>query len=306
MASTTMNDRSPAAAQAQAAAALVRSRGPGLWRRLRRNRLAVIGAGWLLFIALASLAGPLIYRASPEETDIIRRLADPSPLHPLGTDETGRDVLARALYGGRVSLLVSLVAAGVALLAGTLVGVLAGHFGGWVEAALMRTTDTFMSVPLFFFLLTFLALFGASLGTLVLGIGMTSWMGVARVVRGEVLRHRSMEFVQAARALGAGDGRLMRVHLLPQAVPSIIVAANLGIAHAILAETSFSYLGIGIQPPTPSWGNMLSGAQNYVWTSPQLAFYPGLLILVTVLAFNAFGDGLRDALDPRFRGEQGV
>jgi peptide/nickel transport system permease protein len=166
----------------------------------------------------------------------------------------------------------------------------------------MRLTDTFLAVPVFFFLLTLLAIFGAGLGLLIGGIGLTSWMGVARVVRSEILRFRGMEFVDAARAIGASERRVLLRHLLPHAVPSIIVAATLGVANAILVESALSYLGLGIQPPVPSWGNMLSGAQNYMYTAPQLALYPGVLILLTVVAFNVLGDGLRDALDPEVSG----
>lgn len=296
----------PGASTAQAAAE-ARPRGRhGFGYRLLHSRQAMVGGIWLAVVAILAIVGPMLYHTNYEEVDLLRRLAGPSALHPFGTDETGRDVLARLMYGGRISLLVGVVSAAVAILVGTLTGLVAGYTGGTLDNLLMRVTDTFMSVPLFFFLLTFLALFGSSLGMLVLGIGLTSWMAVARVVRGEVLRYRAMEFIQAARAIGAGDLRLMGVHLLPQAVPSIIVAANLGVAHAILAETTFSYLGIGIQPPVPSWGNMLSGAQNYVWTSPQLAVAPGLVIMLTVLAFNAFGDGLQDALDPTHSESDGV
>lgn len=274
-----------------------------VWRRLRRHRSAVAGGVWLLLISAICILGPAAYAISHEQIDVLAPLAPPGPAHILGTDESGRDVLARLIHGGRVSLLVGLVSAFVAIGLGTAIGGLAGHYGGRTDAILMRITDTFMSVPVFFFLLMLLALFGGGLIVLVLGIGWTSWMGVSRVVRSEVLRHRGMEFITAARAVGVGELRLLWRHLIPQAFPSIIVAATLGVAHAILAETALSYLGIGIRAPLPSWGNMLSNAQNYMWSAPLLAIYPGVLIMITVLALNIFGDGLRDALDPQLSNE---
>ena len=274
-----------------------------VWRRLRKHRSAVCGGLWIVLVSLVAVLGPLIYAVPQEQIDILAPLAGPGPKHPLGTDESGRDVLARLIHGGRVSLLVGLVSALLAIGLGTLIGAVAGQFGGRTDAFLMRMTDTFMSVPVFFFLLMLLALFGGGVVVLVLGIGWTSWMGVSRVVRSEVLRHRGMEFVTAARAVGVGELRLLWRHLIPQAFPSIIVAATLGVAHAILAETALSYLGIGIRAPLPSWGNMLSNAQNYMWSAPHLAIYPGVLIMITVLALNIFGDGLRDALDPQLSNE---
>jgi peptide/nickel transport system permease protein len=264
----------------------------------------VLAAAWLIAITVVAIFGPVVYAASYEAIDVTSQYASPGPKYLLGADENGRDVLARLMFGGRISLVVGTVAAAVGIVLGTAVGAVAGQFGGRVDAALMRTTDTFMSLPTFFFLLMLLALFGGGIHVLVLGIGFTSWEGVARVVRSEVLRHKGMEFVQAARAIGATELRLMVRHLLPQAIPSIIVASMLGIAHAILAEAALSYLGLGVRVPLPSWGNMLSGAQNYLFIAPQLAIWPGLLIMLTVLALNIFGDGLRDVLDPQLAGER--
>jgi peptide/nickel transport system permease protein len=271
-------------------------------RQAGRYGSILLGSAWLLAIVLVAVAGPVLDRISYETIDVAERLGGPSVAHPLGTDANGRDVLIRLVYGARISLIVGVVAAGVALGIGTAVGAAAGHLGGRADAVLMRLTDTFLAVPVFFFLLTLLAIFGAGLGLLIGGIGLTSWMGVARVVRSEILRFRGMEFVDAARAIGASERRVLLRHLLPHAVPSIIVAATLGVANAILVESALSYLGLGIQPPVPSWGNMLSGAQNYMYTAPQLALYPGVLILLTVVAFNVLGDGLRDALDPEVSG----
>lgn len=271
--------------------------------RLRRTSpFALVGASWLVFIGLVVIVGPLVYRTSYTTIDLTNTFGPRSLSNPLGTDDNGRDMLARLLHGGRVSLLVGLVAAGIAMLVGTLIGGIAGQRGGAVDSVLMRITDTFMSVPTFFLLLTLLALFGSSIPVLVCGIGFTSWESVARVVRGEMLRYKEMEFVLASRAVGLGELRLLLRHLLPQAVPSIIVAAVLATAYAILAEAGLSYLGLGVQPPVPSWGNLTSDGQRYLFVSPSLAIYPGLLITATVLALHVLGDGLRDALDPQLIG----
>ncbi len=268
------------------------------WRSFKKNRLALGAAGFLLVAVALSVFAPLVALRSPDELDLYNQLASPSREHPLGTDETGRDVWARLVFGGRVSLAVGLLAMAIGIALGTLVGALAGYFGRWTDAILMRITDGMLVVPTFFLALIILAVFGPSASNVVLVIGLTQWMVVARVVRSEVLRAMPLEFVTAARALGAGDRRVIGGHVLPQAMPSIIVAASLGVANAILTESALSYLGLGIQPPTPTWGNMLSGAQNFIWNKPDLALYPGLMILLAVLAFNSLGDALRDALDP--------
>ncbi len=269
-----------------------------MWRSFRRNRVAIGAAVFLALIGLLALLAPVVALRSPDEIDLRNQLLSPSVQHPLGTDEVGRDVWARLLYGARVSLLVALTAMLIGVTIGTLVGALAGYFGGWADAILMRLTDGMLVIPTFFLALIILAVFGASLVNVVLVIGLTQWMVVARVVRSEVLRTKPQEFVTAARSLGASDGRIILRHVLPQAAPTTIVAASLGVANAILTESALSYLGLGIAPPTPTWGNMLSGAQNFVWNRPDLAFYPGAMILAAVLAFNSLGDALRDALDP--------
>ncbi len=268
-------------------------------RRFARSKLAVISAVFLIAVIAAAVFAPVVARYDPEEINLMERLQGPSLQHWLGTDESGRDYFARLIYGGRVSLAVGMVAVAIAALVGTLGGALAGFFGGWLDAVIMRTTDGMMAIPLFFFVLIVLAVFGSSITNIVLVIGLTSWMGVARVVRSDVLRTYPLEFVTAARALGASSGRVLFRHVLPQAIPSIIVATTLGVAQAILVESALSYLGLGVQPPEASWGNMLSNSQDLIFKAPQLAFYPGLMILLTVLAFNALGDVLRDALDPK-------
>jgi peptide/nickel transport system permease protein len=233
--------------------------------------------------------------------DPLTRLAGSNALHPLGTDEIGRDVLARLMLGARVSLSVGLVAMIISVSLGVAVGALAGYFGRRAEAVLMRFTDAMLALPTLFVILAALAVFGGGPATSTVVIGLTTWMPVARVVRGEYLRWRVTEFVDAARIIGSSDLRIMLRHILPQVAPSIIVAATLNVAFAILTESAISYLGLGIRPPLPSWGNMLQNAQIYIWSTPSLAVYPGAMILLTVLAYNFVGDGLRDALDPRLK-----
>lgn len=268
------------------------------WSRFLRNRLAVAALVLLVVLQLATLLAPLLSDKDPSKVNLASRFAKPSPQHVLGTDEMGRDVLARLLYGGRVSLMVGLSAMCIAMLLGTLTGALAGYGGGWLDSILMRFTDAMLSFPLFFFMLTILALIGSELYKIVLVIAAASWMTVARVVRAEALRTRSLDFVVAARAIGGSDTHIILRHVIPQSVPSIIVAATLNVAVAILTESALSYLGLGVRPPTPSWGNMLSNATNYMWQAPWLAFYPGAAIFLVVLLYNALGDGIRDAFDP--------
>jgi peptide/nickel transport system permease protein len=265
------------------------------------NRLALGSLLVLAAVALLGVVGPLLWTIAPETTDAIHGLAGPSAAHPLGTDELGRDMLSRLLHGSRVTLLVGVSAMLAAISIGVLVGAVAGFKGGWVDGALMRFTDAMLAVPAFFFILVVITVLGTGVGTLVLVIGALSWMPVARVVYGETLRWKSADFVVAAESLGVAGPRILLRHILPQAVPSLIVSATLGVAFAILTESALSYLGLGVQPPLPSWGNMLQRAQLYVFTAPALAIYPGLAITIVVLAFNFLGDGLRDALDPRRR-----
>ena len=278
-------------------------RGAGyLWRRFRRNRLAVAALGYLIVVHLTAALAPWIVPHEPEFIDLLNQLAPPSREHLLGTDETGRDVLSRLIAGGRTSLAVGLSAMVLAISVGTALGGISGMAGGIVEAIIMRVTDGMLTVPTFFLALLVLAVFGSSTVNVVLVIGATGWMVVARVVRAEVLRTLPQEFVVASRALGVGRTRILLRHLLPQALPSLIVAATLGVAYAVLTESALSYLGLGVQPPTPTWGNMLTGAQHYVWKTPSLALYPGAAIMLTVLSYNALGDALSDTLDPRHAG----
>jgi peptide/nickel transport system permease protein len=263
------------------------------------TRIGMLALLTLVAITVAAVLGPPLWTIDPSATDPARGLAGPSAAHPFGTDELGRDVLSRLMHGAQVTLLVGFASMLAALVLGVLVGGVAGFYGGWLDAVLMRLTDAMLAVPAFFLILVVVTVVGGSITTLVLVIGGLSWMPVARVVYGETLRWKTAEFVQAAQSLGAAPARILARHVLPQTVPSLVVAATLGVASAILTESAISYLGLGIQPPTPSWGNMLQRAQQYVFTAPSLALYPGVAITLVVLACNFLGDGLRDLLDPR-------
>jgi peptide/nickel transport system permease protein len=272
------------------------------WRRFRRNRLAVLAFAYLVLVHAGAALAPWLGLHAPEAMDLLNQFASPSREHLLGTDETGRDVLSRLVYGARTSLIIGLAAMVVAVAIGIVLGALSGFYGGLSETLIMRLTDGMLTVPTFFLALLVLAVFGSNIANVVLVIGLTGWMVVARVVRAEVLRTLPQEFVLASRALGASEARVLLQHLLPQALPSVIVAATLGVAYAVLTESALSYLGLGVRPPMPTWGNMLTGAQHYVWKSPVLALYPGAAIMLTVLSYNALGDALSDTLDPRHAG----
>lgn len=287
-------------------------------RRFAGNPAALASTAVLAILALAVLLAPVVAAATgadPEAVDLLDRLAPPSLSHPLGTDELGRDLLLRLLYGGRVSLLVGLSAAVAAAGIGTVLGVVAGYFGGRLDGLLMRVTDAVIALPLLPLLIVLAAVdlsrLGlpadwataqeASLYRIVALIALVGWTTVARLARGATLAVRRREFVVAARALGARPARVILVHVLPNIVTPIVVATTLSVGNVILLESVLSFLGLGIQPPIPSWGNMLTNAQEIVWTAPALAVWPGLLIFVTVIAFNFAGDGLQDAFNPRAR-----
>lgn len=270
------------------------------WPRLRKNRMAMAGAAIvLLMFALALLAPQLA--GDPGHIDIIDRLQPPSWKHPLGTDDLGRDVLARILYGARISLLVGFVAVGIATSIGVFLGALAGYYRGWVDGLIMRFVDIMLCFPTFFLILAVVAFLEPSIWNIMIIIGLTGWMGVARLVRAEFLSLRERDFVLAARAAGARDGRIIFRHLLPNALSPVLVSATLGVAGAILTESALSFLGIGVQPPTPSWGNMLIVGKQTLGSAWWLSAFPGLAILITVLGYNLLGEGIRDALDPRLR-----
>ena len=285
-------------------------------RRFLQHRLAVASLLTLLLLALLSLGAPLLedlLGLDGQTTNLFQQNQPPSLEHPLGTDEIGRDLLARLLQGGRVSLAVAVVAALASAVIGTTIGVIAGYYGGRFDALLMRFTDGVISLPLLPLLIVLAAIDLSKLGLppsvtqsedvslyrIILIISLVGWTTVARLVRAETLTLKQREFVRAAVAQGSTGGRIMRVHILPNAVSPIIVATTLSVGNIILFESVLSFLGLGIQPPVASWGNMLTNAQELIWSAPQLAVWPGLLIFVTVIAFNFLGDGLQDALDPR-------
>ncbi len=293
-----MNNASAVGAIPAPAARASRTPGARILARFRRNRLAVAALAILVTVHVLIVLAPWIAPLNPEFVELVKRLQPPGREHWLGTDEYGRDVLTRLLYGGRVSLAVGLSSMAASMMIGVAVGAVAGFTRGLTDMALMRITDGMMAVPLFFIALMALAMLGATIVNLVLVIALSSWMTVARVVRAEVLRTRELEFVLAARAIGCGGLRILSRHIVPQSIPSITVAATLGVAYAVLLESSLSFLGLGVQPPAASWGNMLSGARGYLRTIPGLAVFPGVMIFITVLCYNWFGDGLRDAIDP--------
>jgi peptide/nickel transport system permease protein len=268
-------------------------------RRLAANRFALAGASVVCLLFLLSLLAPYLTPYEPDAIDAYRVLMPPSYEHMLGTDELGRDVLTRLLYGARISLKVGFVAVGIAVAIGTLLGLLAGYYGGWIDMVLMRFVDIMLCFPTFFLILAVIAMLEPSIWYIMAVIGLTGWMGVARLVRAEVLSLREREFVMAARALGASDFRIIFRHILPNSLSPVLVSATLGVAGAILTESALSFLGIGVQPPTPSWGNILTSGKDYIEFAWWLSLFPGLSILITVLSYNLVGEGIRDALDPR-------
>jgi peptide/nickel transport system permease protein len=272
-------------------------------RHFRRNKMAMAGMVVMILLYLITLVTPLIspYDPTAQGDIILSRYLAPSAAHLMGTDKFGRDILSRVLYGARISLTIGFVAVGISVVFGTLVGALAGYYGRWTDSTLMRFTDMMLSFPRLVLLIVVIALFEPSIWLVVLVLGLTGWMSVARIVRGEVLSLREREFVQAARVLGMSDARIILRHVIPNILAPVIVYTTLGIGNTILVEASLSFLGLGVQPPTPSWGNMISDGRDALITAWWIATFPGLAIVLTVTAFNLLGDGLRDALDPRLR-----
>jgi peptide/nickel transport system permease protein len=289
------------------------------WRRFRRHKLAVAGGIALLLLVLYAFGGALLYsELDANFNDTGNALLAPSLVHPFGTDHIGRDILARTIYGGQISLLIGLAAVLLELVIGVLVGAIAGYYGGWVDSILMRFTEAVFNIPQLFLLIVMAKFFGGkipqiellgrdfsgSVVVIIVIIGLTSWMYLARIVRAEFLSLKARDFILAAHALGTPGPRIIFRHILPNCVAPVIVACTLSIAAAILSESYISFLGLGVQPPTATWGNMLErGTSNLseIGGSPWLWFFPGILIVLTVLSVNFLGDGLRDALDPRSR-----
>ncbi len=274
-------------------------------RRVTRNSLAVGGAVIVVLFFVVAVAFLLLQVAQvnwpqdPRATNVEVKLSPPSRAHPLGTDHVGRDVLSRMLYGAHISLSVGFVAVGVSMVIGVLVGSMAGYFGSWVDMLLMRLVDVVMCFPRFFLVLTVVALLKPNFWNVILVIGFTGWTGTSRLVRAEMLSLKQRDFVVAAEALGASRRRVMFLHMLPSALAPVLVSATLGVAGAILLESGLSFLGFGVQPPRSTWGNILADGRLYIFDAWWMTLFPGLAILITVLAFNLFGEGLRDALSAR-------
>lgn len=292
------------------------SLGQLVWRRFRRHKMAMFGAVTLILLFVYAFGGALVFPESYANfTDTSNRLSPPSPQHLFGTDTIGRDVMARTIYGGQISLMIGIFAVLIECIFGITVGALAGYYGGRVDNILMRFTEAMLIIPEIFLLIVMAKFFGGevpeitiagrtfsgSVVVIFLIIGLTSWMYLARIVRAEFLSFKASDFILAARATGTSTRDIIFRHILPNSMAPIIVAATLGIANAILAEAYISFLGLGVQPPTATWGNMLDGANTYLESAPWLWFFPGMLILMTVLSINFLGDGLRDALDPHSR-----
>jgi len=258
-----------------------------------------VGAAIVLLAVLAALLGPWVTPFDPSSQELALRLARPTVHHPFGLDELGRDILSRVLAGARISLIVGITVVGISTLVGVLLGSVAGYFGGWVDDAISRSVDVLMAFPGILLAIALVAVLGPSLRNVVFALSVIGWVGYARLVRGQVLRAREFEFVQAARALGASTGRILLRHVIPTTLPAVMVQATLGMAGAILAEAALSFLGLGVQPPTPSWGTMLNGGRLHLLDAPHLTIFPGAAIALLVLGFNFLGDGLRDVLDPK-------
>jgi len=270
-------------------------------KRFWKNRMAVAGSVIVVLLFVVSLFAPWLAPYDPNAIDLKNVLAPPSGGHLFGTDPLGRDVLSRMIWGAGISLKVGFVATGIAILIGTMLGAVAGYYGRWVDAVIMRFVDIMLCFPAFFLILAVIALLEPSIWNIMIVIGLTGWMGVTRLVRADFISLKERDFVQAARVIGAGDLRIIFLHILPNAMASVLVTATLGVAGAILTESALSFLGIGVQPPTPSWGNILTAGKDNIDIAWWLSFYPGLAILITVLGYNLLGEGIRDALDPRLR-----
>jgi peptide/nickel transport system permease protein len=272
------------------------------WRRFRRHRLALTGAAVLgLVVGVCIIAPLLVPESAANRVDPTLFRAPPSAARPFGSDDVGRDILWRTIYGGRISLAIGALSIALAMSIGVVLGSVAGYYGRWTDSLIMRLTDAMLSMPSLLLLIVLTRIIGASVTTIILVIGLLNWMQVTRIVRANVLSLKEQDFVLAARALGVSDAAIIFRHVLPNTLAPVVVAATLGVGYAIILEASASFLGLGVQPPTASWGSMLYRAQGLMIQAPWVAIFPGLMILLTVMAINFLGDGLRDALDPRAR-----
>jgi peptide/nickel transport system permease protein len=274
-----------------------------LLRRITKHNLALVGLIILVPMFLCAVLAPLISPHDPVEPDLKNILTGPTWSHPFGTDTLGRDVFSRVIYGSRISLLVGFVSVGIATLIGIMIGAVSGYSGGIIDELIMRFVDLMMCFPTFFLILAVIALLEPSIWNIMIVIGLTNWMGIARLVRAEILSIKGKEYVLAAKAMGFPRRRIIFGHVLPNALSPVYVVATLGIGGAILTESALSFLGIGVQPPTPSWGNILTQAKDNIEVAWWLSLYPGLAIFLTVMGYNLLGEGLRDVFDPRRRFE---
>ena len=270
--------------------------------RFFHDKLAMAGLVTVLFFFFISLGAPILAPYDPNVIDVANVLSPPSPSHPFGTDELGRDVLSRMIYGAGISLKVGFVAVGIAVVIGILLGAVAGYYGGWIDMVIMRLVDIMLCFPSFFLILAVIAFLEPSIFNIMAVIGLTSWMGITRLVRAGFLTLKERDFILAERAMGAGSARIIFSHILPNALAPVLVSATLGVAAAVLTESALSFLGIGVQPPTPSWGNILTQGKEVLGVAWWMSVYPGLAILLTVLGYNLLGEGIRDAIDPRLKG----
>jgi len=268
-------------------------------KRVLKNKLAVTGLTFIFIVSFIAIFANNIAPYDPYKINVYKVLEPPSKEHILGTDELGRDVLSRIIYGARVSLKVGFIAMGIAILTGTILGLIAGYYGGFIDTIIMRFVDVMLAFPTLFLILAVVAVLEPSIYIIMIVIGLTGWMDVARLVRAEVLSLKEREFVLAARAIGAGSGRIIFKHILPNAIYPVIVAATFSVGGAILIESGLSFLGLGIQPPEPSWGGILSVGKDYITVAWWMSLFPGIAIFLTVLSFNLLGEALRDALDPK-------
>lgn len=267
--------------------------------KLLKNKLAKVGLLIIVALILTAIFSPLISTHNPIEGNILERLQPPAKNHFLGTDEMGRDVFSRMIYGTRISISIGIIAVGISVIVGTFLGLISGYFGGKIDTIIMRFVDIMLCFPTFFLILMVIAFLEPNIYNVMIVIGLTSWTGLARLVRGETLSIKERDFIIAAKGLGLKKRRIIFVHILPNVIAPVIVASILGVGAAILTESGLSFLGLGVQPPTPSWGNILTSGKDYIHIAWWLSLFPGLAILITVLSWNLLGEGLRDVFDPR-------
>lgn len=271
------------------------------WKRLKKNKLAIASLVVIGLITLVAVFAPLLAPYDPYATDIYNKLSGPSPEHIMGTDSIGRDVFSRIIYGTRISLLVGVICEAIAVPIGVVLGCIAGYYGGWLDTVISRLIEVLGSFPFIIFALCIMFLIGPGVLNIFVALGAIGWLGHARQIRAAVIQLKNAEFIEAAKASGATDFQIIFKHLIPNCLSTVIVVATIDIPGDIMYEATLSYIGLGIQPPEPSWGSMIAEAQNYLRQIPTFSIFPGLAIMIVVLAFNTFGDGLRDALDPKLK-----